>query len=447
VSSDGSVHVLGGCCEFAGATVFPGNDGRMCKVDKSFCGKSVYAVPTVFLKCFLREKGLAEQKHQKQILADSKVSKLEVTKLVTPATDTCNTCYKTDAVNKAPFDKRVEKRSVSCSTCYNSYKSSNSKRNGYSVEARVFHVIDASEVELKPVEIAQKVYQKAKPTSSQRSTVRVICVRLLQRGLIIQPYHGTYCNKITYGVMFKPLMVHNIRLHANVSVNIKSDVVVEDVGNVRVKVVFGEQRRKVSGFISCDVGLSHDACRLALNRWFDIAERRLGFALVDVVLTTFELNKDYAGVKIDGVNCMTRRDLFGFIERVYQKEANVVRKEVKASAPMSINRFEEAIAKGFQGVSQAQELFDLRNTVRDSTAALKFNNSRLLEIEKSYFAFVKNQAVMGDSVVNLQRELVLLREDFAQLMGVLSGLVNGGAGVEPVSVNGSGSGGNFEYVA
>jgi len=240
--------------------------------------------------------------------------------------------------------------------------------------------------------------------------------------------------------MFKPLMVHNIRLHANVSVNIKSDVVVEDVGNVRVKVVFGEQRRKVSGFISCDVGLSHDACRLALNRWFDIAERRLGFALVDVVLTTFELNKDYAGVKIDGVNCMTRRDLFGFIERVYQKEANVVRKEVKASAPMSINRFEEAIAKGFQGVSQAQELFDLRNTVRDSTAALKFNNSRLLEIEKSYFAFVKNQAVMGDSVVNLQRELVLLREDFARLMGVLSGLVNGGAGVESVSVE-SGCGG------
>ena len=93
--------------------------------------------------------------------------------------------------------------------------------------------------------------------------------------------------------------------------------------------------------------MSHDACLLALNRWFDIVQDHLGWQLNDLQILTFECNKDYHGIRIDGVLCVTKTDLFGMVERVYQKEANLVRKEQKTVVAMSVNKFEEAISKGF----------------------------------------------------------------------------------------------------
>ena len=61
--------------------------------------------------------------------------------------------------------------------------------------------------------------------------------------------------------------------------------------------------------------------------------------------TTFELNKDSTGVRIDGVQCITKTDLYGMIERIYQKEENLVRKEWKVTADVSVNKFEEAISR------------------------------------------------------------------------------------------------------
>ena len=44
--------------------------------------------------------------------------------------------------------------------------------------------------------------------------------------------------------------------------------------------VLGRRDRQVTGYIACDVGgMSHDACLLALNRWFEIVEGHLGWAL------------------------------------------------------------------------------------------------------------------------------------------------------------------------
>jgi hypothetical protein len=66
------------------------------------------------------------------------------------------------------------------------------------IEARAYHIIDASEVELKPCEIARIIHSPRKPTHGQYTTVRGVCAKLLQKGLVLQPYPGAYCNKITY---------------------------------------------------------------------------------------------------------------------------------------------------------------------------------------------------------------------------------------------------------
>jgi hypothetical protein len=155
------------------------------------------------------------------------------------------------------------------------------------------------------------------------------------------------------------------------------------VGGVKIHVCFGSERRKLSGFIACDVGgMSHDACLLALNRWFDVAEKHLGWELNDLELLTFECNKDYYGVRIDGVSCVTKKDLFGMVERVYQKEENLVRKEWKITEPTSVTAFEAALRKGVENHDRVQASFELKEEVKRVAEAMKFANSRLYQLEK-----------------------------------------------------------------
>jgi ribosomal protein S25 len=322
-----------------------------------------------------------------------------------------------------------EKSSKASNTCDNSYSSS----SGFSVEERILKVIDESELELAPHEIARKIH-------ANRSSVRVILRKLLDRGFVLQPYPGTYCNKITYGMRFVPLCVHNISLWSKVCQDVKHWEVDEVVGGVKIHVCFGSERRKISGYIACDVGgMSHDACLFAVHRWFDIAEHRLGWELNDLTLTTFEVNKDYSGVRIDGVQCITKKDLYGMIERTYQKEENLVRKEWKVSGSMSINKFEEALRKGVADNDRVQASFELKEEVKRTTEAVKFSNSRLLEIGRMQEAFCKAKVADVDKVKNIEKEVAALRGDIGKLTSVLSQLFDAEGGQGQAS-KGSGSG-------
>jgi hypothetical protein len=248
---------------------------------------------------------------------------------------------------------------------------------------RIVGVLKQEYSTLRPAEIARKLHAPKKPTPGQYSSVRVFCRKLLEKGKILQPYLGSYCNKITCGVRFVPLCVHNISLRSFVCQDVKSWEKDEFVGGVKIHGCFGSERRKISGYIACDVGgMSHDACLLALHRWFDVVQDHLGWQLNDLEILTFECNKDYHGVRIDGVQCVTKTDLFGMVERVYQKEENLVRKECKVTHPMSVTKFEEAISKGFKDSEGAQHNFELKREVARNSEALKFTNSRLLQVER-----------------------------------------------------------------
>jgi len=200
---------------------------------------------------------------------------------------------------------------------------------------------------------------------------------------------------------------------------VKSDVIVEVVGGVSVRAIFGSERKKVSGIISCDAGMSRDACLFAINRWFELVEGKLGFCINDLVITTWELNKDHAGIRIDGIQCVTKRDLYGMIERTYQKEIDLVRKEWKVSTPMSLNKFEEAVAKGLSGMEKAQDIRDLRMEVRGVWEALKFNNSRMLELGRFVEAVSKSQLSMVERIVALEKGLIVLSNSVDKLVEVL----------------------------
>lgn len=186
-----------------------------------------------------------------------------------------------------------------------------------------------------------------------------------------------------------PLTVHNVALRVSLSEDVLSWSVDEFVGDVKVHVCFGSERRKISGYIANDFGMGKDACLFAIHRWFDIAEKHLGRPLPEPLeLTSFEQNRDYGGLRLDGVQCVTKKGLDGMIERVYQKEEGLIRAEHKVSKSMSFTEFESLLQGGVSSYNQVQGQFALMQQVGALTEALKFTNSRLLEIEK------QNQALM-----------------------------------------------------
>lgn len=238
------------------------------------------------------------------------------------------------------------------------------------LRSRIIELIESSEIELSPIQIAQKL-------NANHSSVRVYLPQLVAQNKILTPYPGYYCSKSTHGVRFGGLRVHNIVAVADVCVGVHfEDVVV--VGDVKVRVVGGVERQRVSVFVSCDAGMDRNSCLLALDKGFGLAKLRLGFEVEDIVLKTFELNRDYLGVRVDRATCLTRRGLYDVVERVYSKGEGVVRHEHKISRDMGVKEFESLLMGGVSGYNVTQANFALIQEVKKLTDAVKMNNSLLV---------------------------------------------------------------------
>lgn len=181
-------------------------------------------------------------------------------------------------------------------------------------------------------------------------------------------------------MIFVPLRVHNVILGVDAPWLDFSDDVEEWTGGVKVRVQFGLQRRRMTGRISCDGGMGRNAVFFALNRCYDIIQERTGRTVENVTVKTFEVNRDYYGVRIDGPRCYTVKGLYGVLERIYQKEDDVVRTEHKVTKPMTIDEFENLMRGGVTAFNLQQGMFDLSRRVTELAEAQKMTNEVLLKI-------------------------------------------------------------------
>jgi hypothetical protein len=251
----------------------------------------------------------------------------------------------------------------------------------------VLTLIEASEIELTPIEITSK-------TQINHSTVRGYCRQLLEEGKIFQPYNGAYCSKITHGMIFCPLRVHNLIISVDAPWLDFSDDLTEFVGGVKVRVQFGLERRRLTGRISCDSGMDRNAVIFALNHCYDLMRERTGRVVENVVVKTFEVNRDYQGVRIDGAKCYTVKGLFDVLERIYQKEDSVVRTEYKVTKDMTIDEFQVLMQGGVTGYNLQQAVFALAQEVRAQKEAQKFANEKLGQVANLLEALL-NKIVKG----------------------------------------------------
>lgn len=251
--------------------------------------------------------------------------------------------------------------------------SSNASDNSYGGTSKkkvILHLIETAEIEMTPKQISQR-------TGFNHSTVRKYLRDLASVNKIVQPYTGAYCSKITHGMMFVPLRCHNVILCVVAPYLSFSDDIVEFVGDVKVRVQFGLQRRKLTGRISCDAGMDKNAVLFAIERCLDVMEKRTGRVVEKVVVKTFEVNRDFEKVRLDGSKCFTREGLFGAIERIYQK-GDSVRVEHKVSRAMGLEEFEVLLRGGVSGYNLQQAVFALVQENRRLTEAQMFQNEQLM---------------------------------------------------------------------
>ena len=93
----------------------------------------------------------------------------------------------------------------------------------------------------------------------------------------------------------------------------------------------------------------------------------------------------------------------------------MVRKEQKTITPMSINKFEEAISKGFNEQSNAQANFELKQAVNGNSEALKYTNSRLLGFERILEGVFKSKVTDLEKTKFIEKEVLELRVDVNRL--------------------------------
>jgi hypothetical protein len=231
-------------------------------------------------------------------------------------------------------------------------------------------LVNESVIELTPEEISSK-------TGVNRSTARKYCRILLKDGDILQPYPSAYCSKSVHGVRFVPLTFHNVDLSVSAPWLDFSERHVEICGCVKMRVLYGIDRRRITGFISSDNGMNKDTVLLILQRFIDVVQARTEKPVENLVIKTLEANRDYYGVRLDCPMCVTKTGLFGVIERIYQKEQDVVRHEFKISKPMSLDEFSALVQGGASAYNLQQGLFMVVQKVESLTEAIEFQNGVL----------------------------------------------------------------------
>jgi len=168
--------------------------------------------------------------------------------------------------------------------------------------------------------------------------------------------------------------VHHILMEFDAMVH-KSKEVVREVDGIRIRVLFGEKRGKVTAWITNDVpGLDYQSFCLAKELFFSIVENEIGYrpSEGEIRVVNFHLNRDIEGIRIEGAKSIVLEDFTGAMKRIYQKEEGKVRVEEVASHNLETL---SALMRGGVSVSQVlQGVFVLSQEVRALAESVKYLN-------------------------------------------------------------------------
>ena len=267
---------------------------------------------------------------------------------------------------------------------------------------RILELLKTYEYELFPNQIAIKL-------GLNPSTTRYYLRDLLQKGEIIQPYRGAYCSQITYGMIRVPLRVHNLILSCEALWLLEKMKIFdrkETTEDVLIWVQFGKERGKITIRICSDrTGMDRNTLAFAVYRAYDMVEESTGHKVENVIVRTWEANRDHQGVKLDSVvQSFTREAFDDFLDRVYQKTENTVRVETKISKEMKVEEVLRLLQTGggipsFEVVQSVAYLKTGLNSLIEVLKEVVLTQNRLNENNSAIFVALRNLKVAIENVI------------------------------------------------
>jgi hypothetical protein len=318
-------------------------------------------------------------------------------------------------------------------------RQSGSKRYGVK-KLLVLSVVENSDVPLSPKQVFDTIVgiyeEKGLELDIKYSTVRNYLADLHRDEKLIKPHNdGYYCSTTTYSVAVGFLRVHCV--HFCVSAPFlgrlgKFSDFEELHGGIKIHVEFGVRNKQVSGFIANDVpGMDCNCLVMAFNRVYDIVELVTGKTLLgDVSLNTWETNRDFLGRRLDGqISCLTKKDLFDVIERVYQKEDDTVRAELKVTGNWKVEEAVNVLKGNASKISTSQGLYDLKRVVDGLWTVGKSQNKNLCDVISELQFVVRNHdsdvakiEALGQLLVEQNKVIMQLKENENRLIAVVEKL-------------------------
>ena len=247
-------------------------------------------------------------------------------------------------------------------------KSYNSYGSGISKTKRILKVLRENERPLKPKEIA--FYAKL-----NRSTARVYLRRLLEQGEVSQPYPQAYVTKTVHAMAKGLVRVHNLVLGVDAPGLGRGVPRFEGwFGGVKVRVLFGFRRARITGFVSCDEGMDFDKTVLVIDKFKQVVYERTGAKIGDgeINIVTCELNEDRRDIRLDGLKSVTVKDFVGSLERIYNKGEGL-RSEVKVK-PQSLESIFTALKGGPAFTQLLGVVYAQGKVLEEVREAIKFQN-------------------------------------------------------------------------
>lgn len=231
------------------------------------------------------------------------------------------------------------------------------------ISRKILHFLELMDRSLGPLEIAQNL--KLNP-----NTVRARLSELRRRGDVHRPIPGQYTIDPTYGVGFKtPPRVQNLRVTARGAAVDRSETVVRDLDDLRIRITFGKKRGIISYTVKAPRGLDPYGLRLA-HELVTMEAFLRGFEGLDWRAVNFEFLWDDQSVRLEGVTAVTFNDLMGTLEKYYNKDQGL-RRELRGAQGVRVQDLEALIQGGITSYQNLQGLSVLRTEVQRLTESVK----------------------------------------------------------------------------
>jgi hypothetical protein len=163
----------------------------------------------------------------------------------------------------------------------------------------------------------------------------------------------------------KSLLVHSVQLRWTLPTFVDFKPVDEKIGDVTIKVGRDLKRRLYSGFIGHQVGMNLDLFRTSLEIYRLKLKELIGSVPSNDELQAInvQFNRDFQGLRLEGLQAMTVTSILGVLERFYNKNQGL-RTEIQVG-PISVRDIEVLLRGGVTGYNLVQSNFALLKEIRN----------------------------------------------------------------------------------